>query len=112
MKFNPQPKPEKKKKPKATGEKELFLEIWLEREHFCQNCGVPIREVRNEEGELIINPANFHHTKHKSKYPELRLVKKFIVIWCFDCHFIHHNGTQEQFNLRTKKQPGSMGKLQ
>ena len=32
-------------KPKATGEREMFLEIWEEREHFCTNCGVYLGEV-------------------------------------------------------------------
>lgn len=93
MTFRPDPKPEKKKKVKATGEKELFIEIWFEREHICDNCKKGMREP-----EI----SNFHHIKHKSKYPELRLAKDNIVIWCFDCHYIHHNGTKEQFNNRTK----------
>lgn len=93
MKFNSHPKPVKKKKSKATGELELFKEIWLEREHWCVNCDRYIHEPC---------PANFDHILTKKQRPDLRLSKKNIRILCFDCHFIRHNGTKEQFDARKK----------
>lgn len=102
MKFNPQPKPEKKPKKKATGEADLFREIWMEREHWCVQCESYIRDP---------TPANFDHILTKKQRPDLRLSKRNIRILCFDCHFIRHNGTKEQFEAR-KKNYKPMGKMQ
>lgn len=116
--FTPDPKPAVtfkepkplKKKHKPTGELDLFRMIWNEREHFCINCECVIREHRDKENNVIINPINFHHLKPKSRYPELRLNKKNIVIWCFDCHFAYHNLSSDKFIARQKKNK-YLGKL-
>jgi len=87
--FNPQPKiitPKVKKRyvyrKKATGEANLFKEIWNERPHACEMCGVMIREA---------NVINFHHVRTKAAYPELRLDKTNILILCKDCHNLQHS---------------------
>ena len=83
------PKPEKvvkakvqyKYKRKNTGEKELFLEIWSERPHFCQRCFTPIPEP---------SPIHFAHVLAKgfNKYPKFKLEKFNILLFCPDCHHI------------------------
>lgn len=87
---------------KPTGEAELFKQIWAEREHWCVHCQAYIREP---------GPENFDHILTKKQRPDLRLSKKNIRILCFDCHFVRHNGTQEQWDKREKKEPKSMGNI-
>jgi len=100
--FNPQPKPEKKVKTKKkyvykrkpTGERELFLYIWNNREHVCVNC------LGNLGDEPLVH--FFSHIKPKGTYPELRLKESNIELLCFDCHYAKDHGTKEQFLKRHK----------
>lgn len=64
---------------KATGEREMFLEIWDERPHICTNpkCKKPLGEPKVHY---------FAHIKPKGKYPELRLVKSNVRLLCMECH--------------------------
>lgn len=102
MKFNPQPKtftPKKKRKPiskakKATGEKEVFLEIWDKRPHFCEHCG----DYLGEEPNAFF----FSHVKPKSTHPELRLEPENIKLHCTDCHYAKDHQTKEQYEARKK----------
>jgi 5-methylcytosine-specific restriction endonuclease McrA len=78
----------RKKKPvrKNTGERELFMEIWHERNHFCENCGDVLHEPQTH---------NFAHKKPKSTHPHLRLVKTNIMLLCYQCHYAYdHQGKQ------------------
>lgn len=107
-KVNSDPKPEKqenpkkkglkrvplKKKFKATGEKEVFAEIWSERPHVCVNC----KEHLGNEAKAWF----FAHIKSKKKFPELRLDKNNIQLLCLKCHHEFDNGTKESFTKRTK----------
>lgn len=77
---------------KVTGEYELFLEIWNERPHVCENCGVPIF-FRNRK-EFV---KKFSHVKSKGAYPELRLDKGNIQILCDTCHSLWEFGDREEF---------------
>jgi hypothetical protein len=89
---NADPKPEKVVKPKkgltykrkATGEKEIFEQIWNERPHFCQICFTPIGEA---------TPSNFPHIlpKGQNKYPKMKLDKQNILLGCEDCHVLWDN---------------------
>jgi|688.fasta_scaffold410246_2 5-methylcytosine-specific restriction endonuclease McrA len=74
---------------KATGEKEMFLEIWSERAHICTNC----------QKTLGAEPYTFFfsHIKSKGAHPELRLDKSNIQLLCFDCHKEYDQGTKERF---------------
>lgn len=67
-----------KQKVKSTGERELFLKIWEEREHYCQHCGKYLGE----------EPKSFYfsHIKGKGAYPELRLDPNNIELLCYECH--------------------------
>ena len=85
-------KPIKQKLKKPTGEKELFLEIWNERPHYCTNP-----ECRTYLGEEPMTYF-FSHIKSKGAYPELRLVKSNIELLCFDCHF------REEFKTKIKRE--------
>lgn len=72
---------------KVTGEREMFLEIWEEREHFCTNPDC--RKFLGHEPKTYF----FSHIKPKSTHPELRLEKSNIRLLCFDCHFaVDHQG--------------------
>jgi hypothetical protein len=71
---------------KATGEKELFLEIWEERadadgNHRCKYCDRLLGE------EPLAN--YFSHRRAKSLGKKLRLNKDNIDLVCLDCHDEH-----------------------
>lgn len=56
----------------------LFLEIWKERAHICENCKISLgKEVRS---------YMFDHLLEKSKYPEIAYEKENIMIVCLECH--------------------------
>ena len=76
---------------KATGEKDLFVEIWEEREHICEHCGIPIQEP---------TASNFAHIKAKSVRPDLRLDKTNIALYCRDCHDAYDCRGIDKFNAR------------
>lgn len=59
-------------------EKDLFKEIWEEREHKCNECWKYLQEAKAH---------NFSHIKSKWSRPDLRLDKSNIEILCFRCHF-------------------------
>lgn len=67
-----------KYKRKPTGEKELFLSIWLKRPHICENCTIYLGE----------EPKTFYfsHIKSKGAHPELRLDENNIELLCLECH--------------------------
>lgn len=69
----------KKIQKKSTGERELFLKIWLERPHYCINCGK----------WLGPEPKNFmfSHRVAKGVSEQQRLNPDNIDLLCFDCHF-------------------------
>lgn len=66
---------------RVTGEKEMFLEIWGERPHYCTNP--KCRKFLGNEPKVHY----FSHIKPKSVYPELRLEKTNIRLLCFQCHY-------------------------
>ena len=76
-------KPKAIKPRKTTGELALFKEIWMEREHICDEC---------DEVLTYFSVDWFHHIKGKGKYPELRLVKDNIQMLCFKHHQDKHFG--------------------
>jgi DNA-directed RNA polymerase subunit RPC12/RpoP len=81
----------KKRKHKKTGEWELFMEIWAEREHKCHNCGIRI---------FVPKPINFMHKKSKGASPSLRLKKSNIEIVCRDCHYAYDFQGMDKYNER------------
>lgn len=66
------PKPTKRKK-KVRSMKDLFEEIWNERPHKCNNCGLQIKEAKAH---------NFSHLKSKGSRPDLKYDKDNIEIAC------------------------------
>lgn len=80
---------------KITGEYDLFVEIWNERPHVCENCKDKI-----EFGSRREFVRKFSHIKSKGAYPELRLVKDNIEINCDICHNIWEFGDRENFYKR------------
>ena len=70
--IKPLPKRKTIKKPpkNKTGELEMFIEIWEEREHICSN-----KNCNKHLGDEL-NIQYFSHRKSKGAYPELRLVKE------------------------------------
>jgi len=77
------PKPVRVKKPRNTGERELFAQVWASRPHVCEQCGIAIREPRIH---------NFDHIETKGRRKDLRLDPSNIRIVCFACHHERHNG--------------------
>ena len=79
---------------KPTGEKQVFLEIWSEREHQCVHCQVWLGEEPLAQ--------YFAHKIRKGKDKALRLDKNNIQLMCLDCHMAMDQGTIEQFEKRRK----------
>lgn len=69
---------------KSTGERKVHLEIWDERPHFCQHCGVNLERFVDSKGRPI--PHLFSHIKSKGSRPDLRLEKSNFELLCPDCH--------------------------
>lgn len=85
-------KPIKKKCKKATGEAEVFLQIWKERKHECEWCGIFLGHE--------MKAHFFSHQKHKSTHNELRLDRDNIKLNCYDCHYAYGNRGKEVFMAR------------
>lgn len=83
----------KVKPKKATGEREMFMEIWGERPHYCvnKNCG----KYLGEEPKAIY----FSHRKSKGAYPSLRLEKSNIDLLCETCHHEYDHGNRSKIIL-------------
>jgi hypothetical protein len=82
-----------KKKKEAIGEKQLFLEIWNERFHYCENKNC--HKWLGYEPKAIF----FSHRKSKGSYPELRLCKENIDLLCADCHRTYEFGDRNKLEL-------------
>ena len=67
----------KPKRPKSSGELEVFKMIWSERSHKCQCCGVTLSSF---------SPINFSHILSKGAYPRFKLLKENIKLVCSNCH--------------------------
>lgn len=80
-------------KRKPSGELKLFKEIAQERDWICENCKDPIHEI---------TVSNMAHVKAKGRFPELRLDKENIRIWCVTCHYEWDHGLKSRFQARTK----------
>lgn len=76
------------RKRKVTGERELFLKIWEEREHICIHCN---RHLGDEP-----NVFYFSHIKSKGAYPELRLDPDNIELLCIECHQTYEFGSKKE----------------
>lgn len=83
----------KSKPRKATGERQMFMEIWSERPHICINCLTHLGD------EPIVH--YFSHRKPKGMYPELRLVKANIDLLCTQCH-IYWETNPNLYRAKTK----------
>lgn len=89
-------KPQKIKIKKPTGEYDLFLEIWNEREHRCVNC----KDWLSENVSRRSFVKYFSHQKSKGACPELRLEKSNIELNCHTCHDLWEFGDREKFYQR------------
>ena len=79
--LKPIPKISEKKKKRLKeewSESAIFMEIWGEREHKCEECGKLIQNPK---------PHHFDHVKWKWMNKDKRLDKSNIQILCFGCHF-------------------------
>lgn len=74
--------------------KDLYAEIWDEREHKCANCGYPIYYP-------VVH--NFSHIRSKGARPDLKFDKNNIEILCstvnrnsgVGCHELHHTNPKK-----------------
>ena len=97
------PKPERTVKPKkglskvrkATGEAELYDQIWKDRPHVSQFSGEKLHEM---------NVCCFLHVLPKSTYPRFRLEKRNIMLGTFDEHYMQTNIPREKWNPSFRKQ--------
>lgn len=77
---------------KKTGEKAMFLEIWYEKEHVCENCKLYLGEVPKA--------YMFAHIIPKSVMKEGRLDKSNISLLCWDCHDALDKQGKESYERR------------
>tara|TARA_Y100001938_G_C8062852_1_gene418391 strand:- start:1038 stop:1289 length:252 start_codon:yes stop_codon:yes gene_type:complete len=75
-------------------EKQMFFEIWNEREHRCTNCK---KHLGNEPIAHF-----FSHIKPKGLYPELKYDKDNIQLLCMECHYAHDFQGNDKFNSLKK----------
>lgn len=73
---------------------EIYLEIWNERIHFCEDTAVPL-------GKEPLTTM-FHHILPKSRYPEYRHCKKNIALLHPDVHAIVEAGFESDL-MKTRK---------
>lgn len=62
---------------KKTGELKIFIEIYEERPHACQVCGVSLP---------VFDHWNYAHCLSKGSFNKFRLLKENIILMCRDCH--------------------------
>lgn len=84
----------KKVRYKSTGERELFLEIWNERIHRCENCGMDLG--RTPKAYM------FAHIRAKSVDRSNRLNKENIRLLCWDCHDALDKQGKERYGKRAQ----------
>jgi hypothetical protein len=72
---------------KPTGEWEIFVAIWLKREHVCTGCGCKLH---------VMAPVNFSHTIRTKEDESLRHEEENIELECFDCHNVYDTGTWDE----------------
>lgn len=87
-------KPIKTKPKKATGERQMFLQIWNTRPHHCVNCG----KYLGEEPRA----GYFSHREAKGVNNSNRLNPDNIDLLCFDCHFARDMQGQKVFEKRAQ----------
>jgi len=83
---------------KVTGERDLFINIWEIRPHYCTNCG---KWLGNEPRTYM-----FSHRIAKGVNGKERLNPDNIDLLCFDCHFARDMQGEEMFNKRSNKVVG------
>lgn len=66
-------------------EVDLFRGIWMDRLHFCEECGEEIKGAFL--GKSLIKPQCFSHKLPKGMYPKFRLLPENIDLVCsMECH--------------------------
>lgn len=96
-------KPIAKKVKKATGEKDLFIEIWKEE---CEKSYPDCPKCRCCKAPLGFEPKPifFSHLLSKGAYPSFRLIKRNIWICCPKCHGNWETGNKEYPELLEKRE--------
>jgi|TARA_R110000744_G_scaffold306335_2_gene414641 5-methylcytosine-specific restriction endonuclease McrA len=80
---------------KKNSQKQMFFEIWNEREHVCTNCK---RHLGNEPLAQY-----FSHIKPKGLYPELKFDKDNIQLLCFECHYAFDFQGEDKYQLKHRR---------
>lgn len=78
-----------------TGERDVFLRIWNQRPHYCENCG---RYLGDEPRAIF-----FSHRVAKSVSERDRLNPENIDLLCGDCHFARDHQGQSVYEKRRKR---------
>ena len=71
--------------------KKLCLEIWEEREHECEFCGIQIGVWDMDRGEAVPKYENFQHIK-KGRHEGEWNNKENIKLICLKCHAKQDSG--------------------
>jgi len=63
---------------------EFYKEIWAEREHICEECGIYLGDT--------LNKAYISHILTKGSTPTLRHDKRNVMVYCVPCHHLKEFG--------------------
>lgn len=85
-------------KSKASGQYDLFLEIWKEREHFSFVSGQTLAHLRHTK--VFVNV--FAHVLSKGAFPRFKLKKENIVLLTPQEHFLFDHGSEYQREVYAK----------
>lgn len=69
-------------------ERDMFIEIWKERPHFCTSCHKNLGSTPSAH--------YFSHIIPKSRRNDLRLSKDNIVLECIECHTLWESASNER----------------
>lgn len=83
------------KRLRNTGERDMFLRIWNQRPHYCENCG----RYLGDEPRVIF----FSHRVAKSVSERDRLNPENIDLLCGDCHFARDHQGLSVYEKRGKR---------
>lgn len=75
---------------------EFYKEIWKEREHICEECGIHLGDVMNK--------VFMSHVITKGSEPRLRHIKENIFLLCFNHHSYYEFQDQKTMNIYNKAQ--------
>lgn len=90
-------KPAKKRKTFRDDDRKFYNQIWEDRPHFCEECGVNLDKYVKENGDPISHL--FSHRHSKGARQDLRLDPNNINLLCPECHRKWEFGNRKSMDI-------------